>query len=906
MSVIRNFSESLANLSKVTLLAVSCLLLGLTSNADGGSPFTEVLFVDQFDEGILDTEWRWIDPGDDSSLNFSRYGWLEIATTSRNDLQPRANLDAPRLLRAVSGNFAMETKLERSPDGSFQSGGLLVWRDDDNFIRFDRGTWGLDTIFLQKRDGGLFQHLGDWFLSGNSVYLRLEREEGGFKALYSVDGKKWVTATQFPFDVSDPLMVGLHAVCLDSRNTSTDFDYFKILCAATSRPYRASSQDRLSEKEFQDVQKSEYKRLMERASLVLSETASERSAFAEKSILTDSKTGLKFRKIFSDEKLDVFRNDRWLTLSPDGNMLFTPWEEEHWIIPLREGQEPFRLTAQFDGEGMLGAWSPDLTMFAFVISSTGDVWVMSVSPETGRAAGPPERIFQESGNRQDRYSRPSWSPDGKRLAFMSKRGGNLDIWTVEAVGGAPVQLTHDPNPERYPAWSPDGRYIAFNRYREPQPARSLSSDIWIVSAGDGNAEKLIEDVNDWSLPTWSPDGRYIGFSRIGGEKDSGSYVFRLSDKREFKVIADYPEELSWTLGWSGDSSKILAFSSGYDYQFALKLVSAYGGPWVQLGKGIKISGPGKWSPDGKSIAALGWGDDYGCWIVPAAGGAPARIRLETKPKIMRFPGDTLSPDLKRLAFISEDSSLWVVPISIQDMKITGSPVKVTDHIKRTTGTRPSYYYISWSPDSKKLAFCSTRGGNTDIWMASADGKKLTQITDDPEDETLGYPRAPVWSPDGKTLAYISGGGLWLVPSKGGKPRQISEEASDPTWSPDGKELGFIEKSQLVVVMTLETGEVRNLVDLKANGLDNHWGLSWSPDGGNLAFISYKSPAYRIFLIPAEGGELLELAKDDPGDKYYFAWSPDGKKLSYDSERYVRVRTGSIWEADVEEILSGKE
>ena len=191
-------------------------------------------------------------------------------------------------------------------------------------------------------------------------------------------------------------------------------------------------------------------------------------------------------------------------------------------------------------------------------------------------------------------------------------------------------------------------------------------------------------------------------------------------------------------------------------------------------------------------------------------------------------------------------------------------------------------------------------------MASADGKKLTQITNDPEDETLGFPRAPVWSSDGKTLAYISKGHIWLIPAKGGKPNQIARDASDPAWSPDGKEFGFIQGEKTVRIITLETGAARTLIDLKANGLDNPWGLSWSPDGRNLGFISYKSPAYRIFVIPANGGELLELAKDDPGDKYYFAWSPDGKRLSYDSERNVRIRTGSIWAADVAELMSKEE
>ena len=898
-----------ANLWLIILFSVStilCLGPGLWAQADEVPSFAKVLFLDQFDEGVLDSGWRWLDPGNDSILSFPRYSWLEIVTISKNDLQPKANLDAPRLLRSVSGDFAIETKLGPSLDGSFQSGGLLVWKDDEDFIRFDRGTWGLDTILLQKRDGGLFQHLGDWFFRGNPTYLRLERKKGSFKALYSGDGKKWIPATQFAFEVSDPLMVGVHAICLDPRvvSTATDFDYFKILHTKSDKPYRASAQSKANEEELQTLQKSEYSKLVERASYVLSKTASERSAFAEKSVMSDSKTGLKFTKISSDDRLDVIRNDRWLTLSPDGNMLFAPWEMEHWMVSLKEGMEPFRLTKQFVGEGMLGSWSPDLSKFAFIIGSTGDVWVMPVSPETGRSTGPPEKIFQEAGERQYR-SRPSWSPDGERLTFVSKRSGNLDIWVIESNGGTPVQLTDDPNPERYPAWSPDGKFIVFNRYREPQPAKSVCSDIWLMPVEGGTAEKLIKDVNDWSIPVWSPDGKYISFSRIRDKQDSGGYIFRLSDKRELKVMEDLPEGMSWALGWSKDSKNVLYFSSGYDYQFALRLVSAYGGPWVQLGKGLKIWGPGKWSPDGKSIVTRGWGSDYGYWVAPVAGGPPARIRIETEPKKWRFPGDPLSPDLTKLAFIDENSSLWVASFSIEDMKISDSAVRIADQIKRSTGTRPSYSYISWSPDNKKVAFCSTKSGNVDIWAASVDGKKLIQLTDDPEDETRGYPRAPVWSPDGKRLACISKGGIQLVAATGGESRQIVEEASDPAWSPDGKELGFIGKSHISVI-TLKTGAVRDMVDLKARSLGNSWGLSWSPDGRNLAFISYKSPTYRIFVLPVSGGELLELAGDDPGDKYALAWSPDGKKLSYDSERYVRVRTGSIWAGDVAELMSKME
>ena len=103
----------------------------------------EVLFHDDFDEGVLSSSWEWFDPRDDSVLAFSRPGWLEIKAISGNDLQPRSNLNAPRLfyVEAASGDLALETSISAPRDGKFQSGGLLVWKDDDNFLRFEKGTW---------------------------------------------------------------------------------------------------------------------------------------------------------------------------------------------------------------------------------------------------------------------------------------------------------------------------------------------------------------------------------------------------------------------------------------------------------------------------------------------------------------------------------------------------------------------------------------------------------------------------------------------------------------------------------------------------------------------------------------------------------------------------------------------
>ena len=483
-----------------------------TTQAKEKSIFTKLLFADQFDEGVLGSGWSWVDPYDDSTLNFPRYSWLEIVTVSGNDLQPKANLNAPRLIRPVSGDFAMEVKISTSQDGRFTSGGLLVWKDEENFIRFDRGTWGGDTIFLQKREEGLFQHIGDWFFEGNPIYLRIERIESELKARFSGDGKKWDEAAKFKCDLNDPLYVGLHAICFADNfpPTAIEFDYFKILSTGKQRPYKAKKQNKLSSDRLQALQRQEERKLMERANYVLSKTASERNAFAVKNVITDPKTGLKFTKIYSDEKLDVIARSYWMIISPDGKFLFSPLgpssELSGWVIPLKGGQEPFKPAPEVVG-GIYGSWSPDMSSFAFISDRTGDLYVMPISPETVRPTGPAKKLAEGIGERYS-ASPPSWSPDGKRIAFSWGKSGNFDIWTIPATGGEPTQITNDQRWERWPIWSSDGKSIVFARKREL--AQNSKWDVWMISTEGGTSTKIMENA----YGALSPNGKWFAFERL--------------------------------------------------------------------------------------------------------------------------------------------------------------------------------------------------------------------------------------------------------------------------------------------------------------------------------------------------------------------------------------------------------
>src|SRR6267378_7215898 len=104
--------------------------------------------------------------------------------------------------------------------------------------------------------------------------------------------------------------------------------------------------------------------------------------------------------------------------------------------------------------------------------------------------------------------RPTWSPDGKSIAFISNMSGRNNIWTVNAEGGWPTQLTVSDQRQSSVAWSPDGKWIAYQSDYDGDE----QWDIFLVSPKTGKVVNLTSTREIAELnPTWSPDGRYLAY-----------------------------------------------------------------------------------------------------------------------------------------------------------------------------------------------------------------------------------------------------------------------------------------------------------------------------------------------------------------------------------------------------------
>ncbi|HVF89129.1 MAG TPA: transporter [Blastocatellia bacterium] len=128
-----------------------------------------------------------------------------------------------------------------------------------------------------------------------------------------------------------------------------------------------------------------------------------------------------------------------------------------------------------------------------------------------------------------------WSPDGKRLAYVGRRNGEFDIYSIGVEGGEEQRLTATPGLDDGPDYSPDGRHIYYNS------TRSGRMQIWRMRVDGSEQKQIIDDrYNDW-FPHPSPDGKWIVFLTYLDPVDPGDHppdkavMLRLMDTGSGKV-----------------------------------------------------------------------------------------------------------------------------------------------------------------------------------------------------------------------------------------------------------------------------------------------------------------------------------------------------------------------------------
>jgi TolB protein len=246
-----------------------------------------------------------------------------------------------------------------------------------------------------------------------------------------------------------------------------------------------------------------------------------------------------------------------------------------------------------------------------------------------------------------------------KIAFMSTRDFNPEIYTMDADGSNQINLTNNPASDQQPAWSPDGSQIAFTSSRDG------NSEIYVMDADGSNVVRLTNNPAVDIEPAWSPDSSQIAFTSIrDGDFEiyvmdaDGSNVVRLTNNPDTDAA---PE-------WSPDSSQI-AFISIRDGDFEIYVMDADGSNQINLTNNPAFDGAPEWSPDSSQIAFDSDRDGNSEIYVMDADGSNV-VRLTNNPAHDQQPA--WSPDDSKIAFASgRDGDIF---LEIYTMNTDGSDV----------------------------------------------------------------------------------------------------------------------------------------------------------------------------------------------------------------------------------------
>ena len=501
------------------------------------------------------------------------------------------------------------------------------------------------------------------------------------------------------------------------------------------------------------------------------------------------------------------------------------------------------------------------------------------------------------------YRWPTLSPDGRRIAVVKQQPGDRDsgVWVVDLSSGITIQVVSTPAVHESPVWSPDGRYLAYVRNNAGSAAIFRK-----VVDGTGFEELLYRSSSRLVLTDWSSDGRYLSVSSVQTALDpeglrSGLYLLPLDaidglGQRNAIEVFRSDKVRAIAARFSPDG-RFLAYRSNesganqiWVRSAAPSSASTAGGPWQISTQGAL--GMATWRRDGKELYYL----DADRHVMAVAIDIDRRFSFEVPKRLFDapdtttlvadypFPGapdglGTISVDGERFLFAEAPKSRgaeFLRQLTVFDRR---------GAIVRTVGPPGEYTQPLFSPDGKHLAAYKGRA----MWVFDLSSGESVQATPSGSSYSLS------WSPDSRQVAYVSyreDHSVVYRKSMRGTGREVplyrhpEPGAFIPLtdWSLDGRFLWFNGGNVLWAAPITSSESHSHQLPSEAY---NVFGARMSPDGRFVAYASDESGRLEIYVRPFDARSGFQGRKQrvsTGGGLGLVQWRRDGRELYYLSEQ----------------------
>jgi len=530
------------------------------------------------------------------------------------------------------------------------------------------------------------------------------------------------------------------------------------------------------------------------------------------------------------------RTGTWMTVdvSPDGQQIVFDLLGDLYVIPMAGG-EAKALTHSVAWD-MQARFSPDGKRITYMSDAAGgdNVWLMNADGSDAKAVTSED--FRLLNN-------PVWHPNGDYIAarkhYTGTRSlGSGEIWLYHVSGGKGVQLNEKPNWQKdlgEPAFSPDGQYLYYsqdttagNSFEYNKDSNKQLFQIFRMSLNDGTVEPLVSGAGGAVRPIPSPDGKHLAFVRRV-RNQSTLFLKDLTSGREFPVWDKLERDMQEA--WS-----VHGVYPAFD-----------------------------WTPDSKQIVVWAQGKIWKLdWQRKQASEIPFQVKdVREVRKAVRF-ATTVAPDqfdVKQLRWVNvAPNGDKVIYSALGYLYVKDLPNGVAKRL--TKQTKQFEFFPSFSRDGREVVYVSWN----DADMGTVRKLDLRSGRDTVLVNVPGKYSEPKFSPDGKTVVFVKsrGGyllspwhaletGVYTVAADGkGQPKRITEDGSAPQF-----------------------GERNDAVYVSRSGVNNE--------------VDFYSKLVRIDL---SGSALLTRSKESEIAKSEFvtefALSPDGNWLAFIERFHTHV------------------